>query len=93
MKTINFLDGISGCGLYFITSGQVQRAIGKQDPFKEITNPAERVKRIDELSKTIKNELNDSVTISIQRKVSPDAELELDRATQRELATDAKRNK
>lgn len=67
MKTLNFLDGVSGSGLYFITSGQVQRAIGKQDPFAKIVDPAERVKRIDKLSKTIEKEVNEN----IKRKIQP----------------------
>ena len=78
MKTVNFLDGISGSGLYFITSGQVQRAIGKQDPFREIENPAERVKKIEKLSRAIKSEVNDSFTISIQRKPDPEIEIDVD---------------
>ena len=75
MKAINFLHGISGAGLYFITSGQVQRAIGKHDPFEEISNPRDRVKKIDDLSKTLEREINDSFTVSIQRKL--DSELDV----------------
>jgi hypothetical protein len=69
MRTFNFLDGVSGSGLYFITSGQVQRAIGKQDPFSKISDPAERIKKIDKLSKAIEKEVN----ASIKRKIQPPA--------------------
>lgn len=66
MKTQNFLDGVSGSGLYFITSGQVQRAIGKQNPFDKIIDPAERIKKIDKLSKVLEKEINASIKEKIQ---------------------------
>jgi hypothetical protein len=78
MKTINFLDGISGSGLYFITSGQVRRAIGKEDIFQELTNPRDREKRIEDLSKTLEKEINDSFTVKIERKVDPGIEAQID---------------
>jgi len=68
MKTVNFLDGVSGSGLYFITSGQVQRAIGKQDVFAKVVNPAERIKKIDKLSKTIERQVNASIKRKLQTK-------------------------
>jgi hypothetical protein len=61
MKTSDFMNGISQSGLYFITSGEVKRAIGRQDPFKDIVDPAERIKKIEKLSNTLKTELNASM--------------------------------
>ena len=87
MKAINFLDGISGSGLYFITSGQVRRAIGKEDLFREVSNPADRNKRIEDLSKALEREINDSFTVSIQRKVDTDIEAQI------EVIKDAKKDK
>lgn len=86
MKAINFLDGISGSGLYFITSGQVRRAIGKQNIFTEVSNPVDRQKKIEDLSKTLKKEINDSFTVSIQRKADAetDAQLDVVRETKKE---------
>ena len=66
MRTLNFLDGVPGSGLYFITSGQVQRAIGKQDPFAKVSDPAERVKKIDKLSKVIEKEVNAGIKQKFQ---------------------------
>ena len=58
MKSPNVLDTVPGSGLYFITSGQVQRAIGRQNPFKDITDPEEQVKKVAKLSDAIKKDLN-----------------------------------
>jgi hypothetical protein len=69
MKALNFLDGVSGSGLYFITSGEVQRAIGKQNPFDKVVNPVERVRKIDKLSKTLEKELN----VSLKKRLQPRA--------------------
>jgi hypothetical protein len=76
MKTLNFLNGVSESGLYFITSGQVQRAIGKQDPFKDVSNPAEHAKKIKKLSEAIEQEINESITVSVKR-TPPDEDPEL----------------
>lgn len=70
MKTLNFLDGVSGSGLYFITSGQVQRAIGKQNPFDKLIDPAERLKKIDKLSKVLEKEINSSIKEKMQPAVT-----------------------
>jgi hypothetical protein len=75
MKTLNLLDGVSQSGLYFITSGEVKRAIGRQDPFKDIVDPAERIKKIEKLSNTLKAELNNSMkkkasTLAVDKKVN-----------------------
>jgi CRISPR/Cas system-associated protein Cas7 (RAMP superfamily) len=78
MKAINFLDGIYGSGLYFITSGQVRRAIGREDIFEEISNPRDREKRIEDLSKTLEKEINDSFTVKIERKLDPEVEAQID---------------
>ena len=67
MKTLNFLDEVSGAGLYFITSGEVKKAISKEATFTKIVNPQERMKSIDRLSKTIEREVN----AEIKRKVTP----------------------
>ena len=69
MKALNFLDGVSGSGLYFITSGEVQRAIGKQNPFDKVVNPVERVRKIDKLSKALEKELN----VSLKKRLQPRA--------------------
>jgi hypothetical protein len=58
MKSPNFLDSIPGSGLYFITSGEVRRAIGKQNVFEKVVDPADRAKQVDKLSETIKKQLN-----------------------------------
>jgi hypothetical protein len=58
MKSPNFLDSIPGSGLYFITSGEVKRAIGKQNVFANVTNPDDRVKRVDKLSEVIQKQVN-----------------------------------
>jgi hypothetical protein len=67
MKTVNFLEGASGSGLYFITSGEVQRAIGKQNPFEQVVNPAERIRKMDRLSKTIEKQVNVNIRKKVQK--------------------------
>ena len=61
MKTYNSLDGVSGSGLYFITSGEVQRAIGRQDPFSKVVDPEERAKKVEKLSQAIQKAVNANV--------------------------------
>ena len=60
MKTVNCLDqgDSTGSGLFFITSGEVRKAIGRTDPFKNVGDPAEAKRRLDDLSKTIEKEVN-----------------------------------
>lgn len=72
MRTHNCLDaeGIARSGLFFITSGEVRRAIGAKDPFKNLGDPAERLKKTKELSSVIEKEVNKQIKTKLAPKAT-----------------------